>query len=132
MNGLERSSKCCVYPTRPINHQTRSTCRGAPRGTARTEHALGSAARLAIQLLCTELAAAESAAAQLFERSALATKRVLSSMVEVDVAESMVAEALKIGDEQAAAAAATSHAAEERAGAAEERAGAAEERARVC
>ena len=68
---------------------------------------IGSAARFEIQLLRTELAAAESAAAQWFERSALSTTCVLSSMVEVDVAESMVAEALQIGDEQAAAAAAS-------------------------
>ena len=66
------------------------------------------AAQLDVHLLCTELAAAESAAAQWFERSALSTTCVLSSMVEVDVAESMLAEALQIGDEQVAAAAATS------------------------
>ena len=51
----------------------------------------GSAAWFEIQLLRTELAAAEIAAAQLLERSAV---------VEVDVAESMLAEALQIGDEQ--------------------------------
>ena len=82
------------------------------------------AAQLDVHLLCTELAAAESAAAQLFERSSAATQRVLSSMVEVDVAESMLAEALQIGEEQVAGAAAASHAAEERARAAEERAAA--------
>ena len=89
------------------------------------------AAQLDVHLLCTELAAAESAAAQLFERSSAATQRVLSSMVEVDVAESMLAEALQIGEEQVAGAAAASHAAEERARAAEERGRAAEERARA-
>ena len=82
----------------------------------------GSAAWFEIELLRTELAAAEIAAAQLLERSAV---------VEVDVAESMLAEALQIGDEQVAAAAATSHAADERADAAEERARASEERARA-
>ena len=55
----------------------------------------------------------------------------LSSMVEVDVAESMLAEALQIGEEQVAGAAAASHAAEKRARAAEERARAAEERGRA-
>ena len=81
-------------------HERQARTMATVGGTAASIEA-GSAARLEIQLLCTELAAAESAAAQLFERSALATKCALSSMVEVDVAESMVAEALQIGDEQA-------------------------------
>ena len=77
-------------------HERQACTMGTVGGTAASIEA-GSAARLEVQLLCTELAAAESAAAQLFERSALATKRVLSSMVEIDVAEKMVAEALQIG-----------------------------------